>query len=104
MKAKDTVMKMKEVQALIKEWEELPFGDAINLDDYINQAQMEISFKAGREEEHKVMVGIAVDEGNKAHVTGRKEVVDWIYDNNGQPDHILDLWEAQLKEWGINED
>jgi hypothetical protein len=30
---------------------------------------------------------------------GRKEVLDWIKENNAQPDEILDKWQEKLKEW-----
>ncbi len=32
---------------------------------------------------------------------GIQEVVEWIISNNGVPDHILDLWQTKLKDWGI---
>ncbi len=34
------------------------------------EKKAEISFKAGREYEHKIMIGVAVDEGNKAFKDG----------------------------------
>ena len=81
------------------------------------KAQAEISFKAGEEKEHKIMIGVAVDEGNKAYKTGIKEVVEWMRGNRhvrwgGKPEKdmgqshrvwILDDedWQTKLKEWGI---
>ena len=37
------------------------------------QEAMEESFKAGQEQEHKAMIGVAVDEGNKAYKAGVEE-------------------------------
>jgi len=34
---------------------------------------------------------------------GIKEVVEWINENNGRPDHILDLWQSKLKSWNISD-
>ncbi|KKN74748.1 hypothetical protein LCGC14_0387900 [marine sediment metagenome] len=44
----------------------------LNIIDDNKKAQAEISFKAGVEQEHKVMIGVAVDEGNKAYKAGKE--------------------------------
>ena len=88
------------------------------------EAQAEISFKMGMEEEasggcNSISYLEGYQEGEKA---GIKEVVDWIgkgqtaasiydgqisaYDTKYDNIFIIDLgdWQAQLKEWGIKED
>ncbi len=50
MEAKDTVMGIVERKELFKKWENLPAKDAPNFDDYLFEAQAEISFKAGIKE------------------------------------------------------
>ena len=94
MKYEDTVMTFTEQSNEMKIAKVLP--------GCLVRKQAEISFKAG----FKYALEGAVMEGAFGSIKklGIKEVVDWILENNGQPDHILDLWEAQLKEWGINED
>ena len=32
---------------------------------------------------------------------GRQEVVEWLQEENAEPDEIRDKWQAQLKVWGI---
>ncbi len=58
MEAKDTVIGNKKLQLLGQQYEDdVPTYD---LNHYLLLAQAEVSFKAGREQEHKVMIGIAV--------------------------------------------
>ncbi|KKK60661.1 hypothetical protein LCGC14_3022120, partial [marine sediment metagenome] len=56
----------------------------------------EISFKAG----YKYALEGAVMNGGYESVkkAGIREVVEWLRENGGEPDHILDKWEAKLKE------
>ncbi len=73
------------------------------------EAQAEISFKEGREQEHKVMIGVAIDEGNGAYIAGLRKVVEWIKKQRttplGKDYYGYYIWEAQLeaqlKEWGL---
>ncbi len=75
------------------------------------EAQAEISFKAGQEDvllESKMGTITVSSLVNR----GRKEVVEWIEDNNttplGKDDYGYYVWKAkllaQVKEWGINND
>jgi len=78
MEAKDTVMSANNIATLgydgyDKDQNMLLRGEQI---PKALERQADISFKAGI-----------------------KEVVEWIIENNGTPDHILDLWQAKLKEW-----
>ena len=80
----------------------------------------DIAFKAGEEREHKVMIGVAVDEGNKAYKAGIEKVVEYIgkpfehhyrwFMTEEQSEYRHDKedcfackYEAQLKAWGIKE-
>ena len=95
MKAKDTVM-------TYKQRAECSHNPTQELREVaMCEAQAEISFKIGK------TAGVAeslrpalkaIDDSRKA---GIREVVEWLREHNGRPDHILDEWQAQLKEWGI---
>ena len=80
----------------------------------ILKEQAEISFKAGREYEHKIMISCAVDEGNKAFKDGRRNVVEWFMRQGGKGpirytdgvkarfDPNWDELQSKLKDWGID--
>lgn len=104
MKAEETVMMPEQTRKKRKEL--FPHGhkDCFECEEFVRKAQAEISFKAGREQEHKAMIAVAVDEGNKAYRAGKKEVVEWINDT----DILIMLsprkrreWQSKLKDWGI---
>ncbi len=111
MKAEDTVVKIEDIQDLWIPCETChrePFwktGDSpIECMECIGlkhrEYQAEISFKAGFNEALNTVV--ATREYDAGKEAGRKEVVEWLRENDGEPDYILDKWEAQLKDWGIN--
>lgn len=94
MEAKDTVLIVKRIAGIAKKH---PVWDG-GLFPFL-EAQAEISFPLG------------IEEGRKL---GIKEVVDWIENNSGQiysndTRHYHNIgisltdWQAQLKEWGIQE-
>ena len=99
MEAKDTMMKNL-AQAIIAH-PDLPMGQAIAED------QAEVSFKAG-EQLSLEKQGQAFLEGKQA---GIKEVVEWV-DQHGLKEYgelpygtvtlSTNGWQAQLKEWGID--
>ena len=107
MEAKDTVISgVEEVNGTTF----LP-SDYISWREHHNlmEKQAEISFEAGREYEHKIMISCAVDEGNKAFKDGRRNVVEWVREHQ-----VFELmsynfqcilkpkWKAKLKEWNIS--
>ena len=119
MEAKDTTMKFAEMNRVYnKAWsktmrETNPSNEAKALFDAteaICQAQAEISFKAGEDNarnDWNKALDIALPEAYKA---GIREVVEWIGINNRityqQPRGAnipRDIWQAKLKEWGIEE-
>ena len=76
MKAEETVMRYQHSHEIIVDSKEWHHKEGYNLGA---TTQAEISFKAGI-----------------------REVVEWLRENGGEPDHILDKWETKLKEWGIS--
>jgi len=70
MKDKDTVMSKETIDTFNRYRESVDSEDDWDLWGLL-EAQAEISFKAGREYEHKIMIGVAVDEGNIAFKNGK---------------------------------
>ena len=69
MEAKDTVMDLEKAWVVMNTEEDgSPIVKAL-------EAQAEISFKAGREQEHKAMIAVAVNEGNKAYEAGYEQAL-----------------------------
>lgn len=111
MEAKDTVMDIREIKTALKIPNHLPLSfeaDSVDFERAV-LAQAVISFKAGMEQEHRAMVGVAVDEGNEAYKAGLRKVVEFIKENRetplGKDQYGYYIWEsklqAKLKEWGL---
>ena len=111
MEAKDTVMKVtKTVMDDYSHTEKYEVGDMDNPItvkerewdlDRLLEAQAEISFKAGREEENTQAYHVGLYDGL---LRGRREVAEWLEEQNlttsGLIAHIKLLdWQAKLKEW-----
>ncbi len=108
MEAKDTVMKDVTPVGLLQNQNEL---------DGLLREQAEISFKAGREEgftlakvtdpvllsktEHEELNRRAKAFLDDVRLSGIKEVVEWIEWKGFKHTVLDDVWQAQLKEWGI---
>ncbi len=73
--------------------------DEMTLDGLMNDCIQGEGMKDEKKEVEMTTLSLS-DLLMKHRKAGRKDVVDWIEENNGRPDHILDLWKAQLKEWG----
>ncbi len=117
MEAKDTVMSPIDISRKVGEIVILsPMIGEAGVNIKIAELQAEISFKAGVEQEHKTMIGVAVDEGNRAYQAGRKEVVDFIgnpFKHNitanafanirvhNMEDCFACKYEAKLQKWGL---
>ncbi len=76
-------------------------------------ATWSIAYKEGQDYEHKIMLELAVDEGNKAFKDGKKEgikevvehVQDCAFRTPAFYSHIQvekNYWQAKIKEWGLN--
>jgi len=115
MEAKDTLASIDDLLIRGIDFNK-PIGEWLNK---ALEAQAEISFKAGEEEEYKKWVkafmkvgvliaeadtvGIAIEEIKRA---GTREMVEWIITRfesyHGNPVHTVE-WETKLKEWGIDD-
>ena len=79
--------------------------DEVAFDKKDMNEQAEASFKAGYEEGRKGCPALEVQgqvylEGKKA---GIREVVEWITAEDLDTELPWNMWEAKLKEWGIEE-
>jgi len=112
MKAKDTVMMPEQTRKKRKEL--FPHGhkDCFECEQFVRNAQAEISFKGGQQKEYKRWIKACMKAGMliyapdhlvNLHKAGIKQVVEWIEDNrmfNRKTDKWCE-WQAQLKDWGL---
>ena len=101
MEAKDTVMTTEDVLAKLRELSDDKWLEVLSyMHTYERTLQAEISFKAGVEH------GLVIAKKNyllgKGH--GIREVVEWIRLHPNVPFYRGEEWQAQKKEWGIDDE